>query len=1427
MGHDAGTADGESYLARFTNPAGLALGPNGSFLITDHGNHAIRIATPTEYSRAYPDLRPPFVSCSQIRLHDPRTVDGYYTIYYQANLSQPINVWCSDMTGVPKDYVDVPSETNYARYDCSGSMTEGTDIVTKFSRIRLNTTTFRVILDDWAFATSTGNCTFKVHGEPEHVLHPTTNPDACSNTGGLCGQRMLRYGFAASCLRGGDSSGDAMVDLRGTKLAIHKNSTWTAVGYMPDSFLLDVTNNISWTATVRTSLMQQTVDTLPAATGLPRKYVTTTISDPIAQHIFYHDHFYGPTYQVKINGGGACGWTHLIDDSYNDNIVTETHKCMEASRGGCTGFGDVRSVSDNHGLLLRYQPDPDDLVPPLAPKDYNVTTLAGNRGNFGTASGSGEDARFQNPCGIVFDNQSKHSTEQDIYVADYGNHVIRQVNLNGDSIVHLGQIGEWNCTLNPATSADVRLCEPYGLALDTGGNLYLSEYCGHVIRKMEPNGNVVVVAGILQQPGAVDDVGSLAQFNGPKGIALMSDLKLYVADTNNHVVREIDLQTSLVSTLAGIQGQAGYASGIALQALFTFPIDLTVGPEELYVSEKGRVRVIYLNDTVTGSNCTNATITNGTHGSNETCPSWTYHGPVAYLFAGPADDLLMLGQTEGVNLEATFNRPRGLMLHNGELFMADFEEHLIRTIRSRPCPFKNYGICHIDPVSSSEVTPTAGPQCNDEDWSWIQNTSSNVTYNVTSGCYDDMAAYCNTSDVSGDCTLALSNSNYSCPFKRQEDVCMMDIMFKPVPVCNASDWAALKEADLLSQGTATTPIATDVSDICTSHLRQYCYVNGLVDKACSLVNITCPTKSGASAPCSGHGSCNRLTGICKCDPMWFLDNCSSSVCPISPFGLRDCNPPFGSCNPLIPACECVPGSYGETCEFKTCDGNCTGNGSCDPTSGVCTCEYPWGGPTCSENIWYVHPVSKIHSAEVYDNVTVDLTWWNITRWDYHSLEVNLNLSDTLINRELVVTLFKERLGVIHKTEPHKMMVWTAQAYPIDHILSRSISVCPNDFLVEDPRYKWVIGIRAPAGTPYTIQFNITKTLIPLTITPIVSMPMPTNGTNVTNTTYTTNTINNTNATSAPTTNAPTTNAPTNEPTNVNMTNTSANYSNITTVTAFNSTNITELVVGEFVVETYGIRYMHFERLVEHQQNHSFMWLDIEVLEGSFNSIRVLKDTCPVATNTEYHYLMPRMFSWDTEYSALETALDFNLSTWPTDTPTGETTSTNRFRLELFDCSSPAGVYFIAVDARTKFVKAKMSARVYANDHRCQTISPPMREEILVTFGQVVELTAPIAIGVLVLGFILFFVIRYCVIQNRISASHRERIDRERYNAMDASEYFMEEKDDSAFYETKHERRAVSSFQLRKSREVRLEKEIVKAQMQMDGYANDEDNKAMY
>jgi hypothetical protein len=106
------------------------------------------------------------------------------------------------------------------------------------------------------------------------------------------------------------------------------------------------------------------------------------------------------------------------------------------------------------------------------------------------------------------------------------------------------------------------------------------------------NGTANVVAGTFYDtnPGAADGAGPQAHMNFPRGLALGNG-HLYVADSGNHAIRDIDLATDVVSTLAGALGVAGDIDGAAADARFREPqgiaFDAGCGAGVLYVSDTG------------------------------------------------------------------------------------------------------------------------------------------------------------------------------------------------------------------------------------------------------------------------------------------------------------------------------------------------------------------------------------------------------------------------------------------------------------------------------------------------------------------------------------------------------------------------------------------------------------------------------------------------------------------------------------------------------------------------------------------------------------------------------------------------------------------------------------------------------------------------
>ena len=131
--------------------------------------------------------------------------------------------------------------------------------------------------------------------------------------------------------------------------------------------------------------------------------------------------------------------------------------------------------------------------------------------------------------------------------------------------------------------------QPYGLALDGSGNLYVADQANNLIRKVTPSGVVSTFAG-SGATGSADGNGVAASFNGPEGVAVDAVGNVYVADTFNNLIRKIT-PSGLVSTLAGTLVK-GYSDGTGTSASFNRPSDLAVDVNgNLYVTDLYNYRI--------------------------------------------------------------------------------------------------------------------------------------------------------------------------------------------------------------------------------------------------------------------------------------------------------------------------------------------------------------------------------------------------------------------------------------------------------------------------------------------------------------------------------------------------------------------------------------------------------------------------------------------------------------------------------------------------------------------------------------------------------------------------------------------------------------------------------------------------------------------
>jgi 6-phosphogluconolactonase (cycloisomerase 2 family) len=269
-----------------------------------------------------------------------------------------------------------------------------------------------------------------------------------------------------------------------------------------------------------------------------------------------------------------------------------------------------------------------------------VTTLAGTAGSSGSTDGTGSAAKFDNPYGITSDGTH-------LFVPDSNNHTIRKIVIATGVVTTLaGTAGSSGST--DATGSAARFKGPFGIIRD-GPHLFVADTNNHTIRKIViDTGVVTTLAGTAGSSGSTDDTGSAARFNRPDGIT-SDGTHLFVMDRSNHTIRKIVIATGVVTTLAGTAGSFGSTDATGSAARFYNPSRVTSDGTHLFVADR----------------------------SNHTIRKIVIDTGVVTTLAGTAGSF---GSTDATGSAARFYIPGGITSDGTHLFVADTYNHTIRKI---------------------------------------------------------------------------------------------------------------------------------------------------------------------------------------------------------------------------------------------------------------------------------------------------------------------------------------------------------------------------------------------------------------------------------------------------------------------------------------------------------------------------------------------------------------------------------------------------------------------------------------------------------------------------------------------------------------------------------------------------------------------------
>lgn len=270
---------------------------------------------------------------------------------------------------------------------------------------------------------------------------------------------------------------------------------------------------------------------------------------------------------------GSLQGCRLELDNQVTSIAGDGTAAYQDGFGTAAKLNTPRSVTTD-GRYVYIADEVNDVIRKLDPLTGELGTLAGT-GSPGYLDGPGLSAQFDGPFGITTDGNF-------LYIADEINNRIRKISILSGEVSTIAGNATAATTDGNGTSASFN--SPQAIVYYEG-SLYISGD-SNFLRRMDLSTGQVTTIGGTGTGSTIDGPLSAATFNRPRNMTVLNG-DLYIAETYGHVVRKVDLDSGNVSVFAGSAGTSGNQDGAFLDALLFYPTGITTDGFDLYVTDYG------------------------------------------------------------------------------------------------------------------------------------------------------------------------------------------------------------------------------------------------------------------------------------------------------------------------------------------------------------------------------------------------------------------------------------------------------------------------------------------------------------------------------------------------------------------------------------------------------------------------------------------------------------------------------------------------------------------------------------------------------------------------------------------------------------------------------------------------------------------------